>query len=403
MRAYGVPQIAFPSECNLDDIAVTHGWDPLEFRLQNMQNLDHVNPQSFIQYDIRGLKEAMLKGKELIGWDKKRKAYANQTGTKRSGVGMACFTFESGTWPYRVEIGGADISLNQDGSLFVRVGATDIGQGSDTVFSQMVAESTGITYDKVRVDPITDTDINPFDTGAYSTRQSFVSGQAVKKAAEEIKGKILARAEKMLSIGREVLDVENDYVVRDLTREKLLSVADLAMHSYYDTQGAQVITSSVSNSVHFNAVTMGVGFADITVDIATGKVEINQIINVHDCGTVLNPVTAAGQVHGGMSMGLGYALSENMMFDEKTGRPLNNNLLDYKIPTLLDTPELTAAFVEIHNENGPYGNKGLGEPPTIPVAPAIRNAILHATGVGVNKLPMNPQTLFEHFREAGLV
>ena len=128
--------------------------------------------------------------------------------------------------------------------------------------------------------------------------------------------------------------------------------------------------------------------------IPTGRVELLQIFNVHDCGTVINPMLAEGQVHGGMSMGIGYALLEEMKFDAK-GRPLNNNLLDYKLPTLMDHPELGVEFVETHDPNGPFGAKGLGEPPCITPAPAIRNAILHATGVEVNKLPMNPQALFE--------
>ncbi len=135
--------------------------------------------------------------------------------------------------------------------------------------------------------------------------------------------------------------------------------------------------------------------AEIEVDLKTGKVKVLDICNIHDSGKILNRVTAEGQVHGGMSMSLGYALTEIMLYDPDTGKHLNNNLLDYKLPTIMDTPELKADFVETYEETAPYGNKALGEPPTVSPAAAIRNALLHATGVAVNSLPMNPQNLFE--------
>ena len=133
-----------------------------------------------------------------------------------------------------------------------------------------------------------------------------------------------------------------------------------------------------------------------------GQVKVTNIINVHDSGVLINPKLAAAQVHGGMSMGLGYGLSEELLYDDK-GRPLNDNLLDYKLPTSMDTPHLEAQFVELEDPTGPFGNKALGEPPAIPVAPAVRNAVLNATGVAVDSLPLSPQKLVEHFMAAGLI
>ena len=138
------------------------------------------------------------------------------------------------------------------------------------------------------------------------------------------------------------------------------------------------------------------------MDIPLGKVKIRNMVNVHDSGKLINPALAEAQIHGGMSMGIGYALSEEMKFDDR-GRLLNGNLLDYKLPTAMDHPELRALFVETDDPSGPFGNKALGEPPSIPVAPAIRNAILQATGVALNRLPMNPQRLVEAFTAAGLI
>lgn len=139
------------------------------------------------------------------------------------------------------------------------------------------------------------------------------------------------------------------------------------------------------------------------MDIPVGKIRILDIINVHDSGKLMNPALARAQVHGGMSMGIGYALSEELLVDEKTGRPLNANLLDYKIPTAMDTPDLHTDFVELEDPTGPFGNKALGEPPAIPVAPAIRNAVLNATGVAFDSLPLSPQKLVERFIKEGLI
>ena len=152
-----------------------------------------------------------------------------------------------------------------------------------------------------------------------------------------------------------------------------------------------------------NTIATGCCFAEVEVDIKLGKIRILNIINVHDSGKLINPQLAEMQVHGGMSMGMGYGLSEQLLLDEKTGRPLNGTLLDYKLMTALDTPDLKADFVELEDPMGPYGNKALGEPPAIPCAPAIRNAVLHATGVAFSEIPLTPQRLIEGFQKAGLL
>ena len=181
-----------------------------------------------------------------------------------------------------------------------------------------------------------------------------------------------------------------------------MSLSELAMTAQYNAADSEHITAESTYTIRNNAYSFGCTFADVEVDIALCKVKLNKIINVHDCGSLINPALAEAQVHGGMSMGIGYALSEEMKFDDR-GRLLNGNLLDYKLPTAMDHPELHALFVETDDPSGPFGNKALGEPPSIPVAPAIRNAILQATGVALNRLPMNPQRLVEAFTAAGLI
>ena len=201
----------------------------------------------------------------------------------------------------------------------------------------------------IHIQTVQDTDVTPFDTGAYASRQSFVTGTVVKDCANLLKKKILDYAKELLP---------------EETRK--------------------------------NTIATGCCFAEVEVDIKLGKIKILHIINVHDSGKLINPKLAEMQVQGGMSMGIGYGLSEQLILDEKTGRPLNGTLLDYKLMTMMDTPDIKADFVELDDPIGPFGNKALGEP-------AIRNAVLHATGVAFNENPLTPQRLIYGFIKAGLI
>ena len=403
MRAYGSPQITFAVESHMDSIARRLKLDPIEFRRRNLVQTGYVDPIDGNVVRSCGLRECITRGKELIQWDTKKARYQNQTGSKRRGLGMACFSYGSGTFPAGQENAGARIVLNQDGSVQLQIGATEIGQGSDTVLAQMAAEVLGIPVDSVHVISTQDTDITPFDTGAYASRQTYISGMAVTKAAQEVRTKVLDVVREMTGIPVQALDIKDGDIVYRHSGEAVTSLAEVALHSYYDPVSARPITSDVSNNARVNAFVFGVTFAEVEVDLPTGKIAILELYNVHDSGRIINRRLAEGQVHGGVSMGLGYALSEQLLFDEQTGKPLNNNLLDYKLPTIMDVPDIGVDFVETLEPTGPFGCKSLGEPPTIPVAPAIRNAVLDATGVPLNKLPMNPQFVFEHFQAAGLI
>ncbi|MFA6763573.1 MAG: molybdopterin cofactor-binding domain-containing protein, partial [Sphaerochaetaceae bacterium] len=292
--------------------------------------------------------------------------------------------------------------LNQDGSFQLQVGATEIGQGADTVFVQMAAHTVGVTVDKVHLISKQDTDVTPYDSGAYASRQTYVSGMAVKKTAESLKAKILDFAGFMLHKDPWDLDIKENFIVHKHKEEHLLSVAEVAIESCYSLTNSQHIAAEESHHCSDNTYAFGVCFAEIEVDIPMCQIKVLDIINVHDSGKIINRQTAEGQVHGGMSMGLGYGLSEILKFDPKTGKMLNGNLLDYKLMTPIDTPDLHADFVETNDPTGPYGNKALGEPPVIPVAPALRNALFNATGVAMDSIPLNPEKLFFAFEHAGL-
>ena len=402
MRGYGIPQAAFAAECMADDLALALHMDPLEFRRKNCMRPGYEDPHTHVKCNTYGLMECMEKGRRFIHWDEKRREYENQTGPIRKGIGMAIFCYKTGVYPISLETAACRMVLNQDGSMQLSMGATEIGQGADTVFTQMAAEVPGITADKVNVLSTQDTDITPFDTGAYASRQTYVSGMAVKKTGAIFKEKILEYGAYMLKRGQDTLDIENNFVVDKDTRKPLLAMEELATTAFYSLDRSVHITAEATSHCKTNTFATGVCFAEVEVDMPLGKVKVTNIVNVHDSGNLINPKLAAAQVHGGMSMGLGYGLSEQLLFDAK-GRPLNDNLLDYKLPTSMDTPDLNALFVELDDPTGPFGNKALGEPPAIPVAPAVRNAVLHATGVAVDSLPLDPQKLVEHFKAAGLI
>lgn len=399
MRGYGVPQGCFIMETHMDDVANAIGMDPVEFRKKNMMKEGYVDPVTTITCHSTKLNEILERGKEYIGWDEKRKTLGHDKGTKRRGVGMAMFCYKTGVYPISLETSTVRMILNQDGSVQVQMGATEIGQGATTVFAQMAADTLGISFEKVHMVQAQDTDTSPFDTGAYASRQTYVSGMALKKTAEKLKEKIIARYKILTGNNLDDIDIKNNMLISgDM---ELMSMEELAMNAMYDLKDTEHITANETNHCKDNTYAFGCTFTEVEVDIKTGKVEVKDIINVHDSGIIINPKLASGQVHGGMSMAIGYTFGEDYKYNNY-GKLLNANLLDYKIPTAMDHPNLKGEFIEVYDESSPYGNKALGEPPAISVAPAIRNAVLHATGVAVNELPLNPQKLLEVFKNADL-
>lgn len=403
MRGYGIPQGAFAAECQADDLARKLQMDPLEYRRLNCMKEGYEDPHTHIKFHSYGLLECIEKGRERFEWDAKRKKYENQTGSRRRGVGMAIFCYKTGVYPISLETASCRMILNQDGSIQVQMGATEIGQGADTAFTQMASETVGISEDRIHIVTTQDTDVTPFDTGAYASRQSYVSGKAIKKTGELLREKILEYAAYMTELDVKTLSIEKNQIVQKETKEEVLSMEALATAAFYSLERSTHITAEATSHCKDNTFASGACFVEVEVDMPFGQIEILNILNVHDSGTLINPKLATAQVHGGMSMGLGYGLSEELLFDPKTGKPYNNNLLDYKLPTSMDTPDLQVEFVELQDETAPYGNKALGEPPAIPVAPAIRNAVLHATGVAIHSLPLDPQKLTLAFKSKGLI
>jgi len=402
MRGYGIPQFCFAQEALMDDVAARLNIDPLGFRIKNIHKGYFKDPYlEPIAANTNGILECIERGRAYIGWNQKREAYNNQTGNLRRGVGMAVFSYKTGVYPISLEIAGARMVLNQDGTIQLMVGATEIGQGSDTIFTQMAAKTLKQPFKNIHIQSIQDTDVTPFDTGAYASRQSYVTGAAVKDCAKLLKEKILTYAKSLIGDEYDELDLGMGMVYSK--GKPVISLEEVAMESYYSLTQSSAITAEISRQVKNNTIAFGCCFAEVEVDIKLGKIKIVDIINVHDSGCIINPQLATMQVHGGMSMGIAYGLGEQMLIDKKTGKVLNGTLLDYKLPTMMDAPDLEVDFVELTDPTGPYGNKALGEPPAIPSAPAIRNAVFHATGVAINELPLSPQRCVEAFTQAGII
>jgi xanthine dehydrogenase molybdenum-binding subunit len=408
MRGYGTPQAVFAIESHIEDIARQLQMDPLEIRFLNLMPLGYQDPFSKNVNRFDSFRQCVEQGKAYIKWDEKRRLYRNQTGPLRRGVGMSLFWYNTAVWPISIEISSCRMALNQDGSIQVQLGETEIGQGADTAFTQMTADALGIPWRKVHVISVQDTDITPFGTGAYGSRQTYVGGAAINQVALMLKEKILRYAAAYTGIPAAQLDLAEGNIVSvggedGAAGRVLMDLGELATETLYSTERAEHLTAESTAQVKTNAYSFGCAFAELEVDIPLGKIRLIDLINCHDCGRLINPQLAAGQVHGGMSMAIGFGLYEQMLYDPKTGKLLNGNLLDYKLPTILDHPRLEAAFVENAEPTSPFGTKALGEPPTVPGAAAIRNALLHATGVAVNRIPLTPHVLFEEFKKAGLL
>ena len=404
MRAYGIPQVTFAMESHCDDIAHMLNMDPMELRLKNIMEQGYTDAFTGNVNRWPSHEQCMEKGAARLDWAARRALYNEpQTGPVRRGIGMSVFWYNTGVYPISLELSGCRMILNQDGSLQMFCGETEIGQGADTAFAQMAADSVGLRFEDIHVISTQDTDVHPYGSGAYASRQTYVAGMAIHKTGLALRARILKAAEEQCGVPAEELDVRDGLVIGKASGDTLISVADLAEAVLYSLDHAEQLSAEETNQCRSNAYSFGCCFAEVEVDVPLCRAQVTRIINVHDAGRLINPALAEGQVHGGMSMAIGYGMGEQMLFDPATGKLLNGNLLDYKLSTAMDHPCLESAFVENPEPTSPFGVKALGEPPAVPAASAIRNAILQATGVPVDRLPLTPPTLFGRFREEGLL
>ena len=403
-RGYGAPQALFALEVHMDEIAKALDIDTIEFRRMNWVNvgdgldiaphLGEGEKETVIDVPLilsSGLNECVELGQRAIKWERRDDPNWHLVPGKphlRRGLGMAVCMH--GTAIPGLDMGGASIKINDDGSFNLLVGATDLGTGSDTVLSQMAAEVLGVPLEDIIIYS-SDTDMTPFDTGAYASSTTYISGTAVKKAAEGVREQIKERVGLMLA-----LDDWSDVTLRGRRAfapdGRSVTMAAVALHSLHQDQQRQIMHTA--SYVSFESPPPFAGqFVEVLVDTETGQVTVEKMVMAVDAGVVINPMTASGQVEGGMVQALGYAHCEEMVYDEN-GLMVNPAFGPYKIYRVHEMPALETILVQTMEPSGPFGAKAIAEIPKDGVAPALSNAVFDAIGVRIREIPFTPERVW---------
>ena len=397
MRGFGIPQAAFACEAQMDALAKALNIDPLEIRLRNGLETGTIMPSGVTIREGRGMKACLLEAARLAGWEEKDHIERSPAPHLRRGWGMATIMFTVGLGRNTTDQAGVRLEMSPDGLVIMRTGAADMGQGIHTALAQMAAEALGVDLSSVRViqpDTAQASDAGP----AVASRQIFVSGNAVLRAAQPIRAALIETASEETGLPTELLSLHGGRVYAE--GELLaVSVAELAAKAqernrslqadgFYAMEYPENLPPKSYPYAHA-VFTFGTQVAKVLVDIETGQVRLEELVAVHDAGRIINPGGALGQLEGGCIMGIGYALLEELQVDQ--GKTITCGLDTYLIPTALDTTLIKAKVLEIPEPFGPYGAKGLGESPLTPTAPAIHNAVRDALGVALNRIPITPE------------
>ena len=388
-RAPGNTEGAFGLECAMDALARELAIDPLELRRRNYAESDQDRKRPYSQ---KRLRDCYDEGARLFGWDESRQRASS--GTLRRGVGMSSIVWGAGGGPPAY----ASVRLNRDGSIDVLTGSQDLGTGSRTIFAQIAAEQIGARADDVRT-VLGDTERLPYAPNSWGSITTASVGPAVRVAAEEARRVLFDAAAAMLDADPTSLE-SSESVIRVRGSNRAMSFGAVCdklgevMISGHGSRGANPANTAIS--------AFGAQFAEVEVDTETGQVRVVRIVSAHDSGRIINPTLATSQVEGGVIQGIGYALFEERLLDERSGAPVNPTMHDYKIPTMADIPIITTIFVGRADVVANHtGAKGLSEPPIIGVAPAIANAVANAIGAEVTEIPLTPWRILGVLTPAG--
>ena len=385
-RGYGATQGIFALESSVNELAESLGIDPTQIREKNMLREGMKMPAYYGETaNACALDRCMARCRELFGWEEIYPVREMGDGKVRTaGVAMAM----QGSCISNVDVGSATVKLADDGTFNLIIGAADMGTGCDTILAQMVAECMDCSVDDVAVFGA-DTDASPYDSGSYASSTTYVTGKAVELACEELKKKLCAIAAGMLGCEPEETVFE-DGCVRKINTDERVTLAQISVKDQVANDIAAVATASHSSPV--SPPPYMVGMVEIELDRYTGEVKILDYVAVVDCGIAINPALARIQAEGGIVQGIGHTLFENITYDE-TGKPVESNFMQYKIPTRLDMGHLRVEFENSYEPTGPFGAKSIGEIVINTPAPAIAHAIYRATGVWHRELPITPEKI----------
>lgn len=404
MRGHGVPQIRFAVESQMDMLAEDLGLDPIEFRYKNALEAGCDHPA---QMTLRtcGFKESLVEAAKAIGWKEKR----GKGRGKYRGVGVGGSGWMSGGNNMSHVGGGAVVKLEKTGGVSVLTGAADIGQGSDSVIAQIVAEELGVSFSKVRV-TAADTDICPLDSGTFGSGVTVRAGKAAQLAARDIKKTILQVVAKEIGGDPEHMTIKDDWVWQNGEKKvhinkavKMVQYVDIQVpmigRGYYQIPAKEPTTLLRENGDISGSYSFGTQAAEVEVDPKTGRVTIVRIVTADDAGVALNPDQVEGQIEGAVMTGLGHTLYEDPDFDPANGQPRSATFTDYKLPTAADMPSQEVVHIHTDDPVGPFGAKECGEGATIYTAPAIINAIYDAIGVRIMEMPVTPEKILRALEE----
>lgn len=386
-RGFGATQGLFAVESAVNELAHQMGVDPVWLRELNMVREGDVMPAYYGETATScALDRCMARAKEMLGWDDKYPRRVMPDGRIR-GVGVAMAMQGSGI--SGVDVGSATIKLTDDGVYSLLIGATDMGTGCDTILAQIAAECLECDTGSVSVFGV-DTDASPYDTGSYASSTTYVTGQAVVKACDELKEKLVGFAAELMGCSVEELNFCGDRIEKATASGEYLMLKDLAYQAMCGHMA--VLEATQANTQPVSPPPFMVGMAEVEVDPETGSVDVIDYVGVVDCGTAINPALARVQTEGGLLQGIGMALTEDVRCDEN-GRLLSRSFMQYKIPSRLDYGNVRVEFESSYEKSGPFGAKSIGEIVINTPAPAIADAVYNAVGVRVRELPITPEKI----------
>ena len=390
-RGPSAPQTTFALESHTDNLARAIGMDPLEFRLKNLLEAGEMTGfgQKLVDVDFKAV---VKKAADVSGWHEFKKNNSD----KRYGIGMACVYWLTGGWATSVFV-----KINEDGTIMLQTGGVDMGTGYlFTSIRQLTAEVFGIPAENIVIVQ-GDTDLSGYDHGIGGSRGAVAIGRSAIRAAEDARDKLIAAASRQMKIPLQSISVKNGML---LCGNKEVSFSEISYKEHMVGNGPVIGMDSYLPEMEpvepgrttglsfpaFKGTTIGCHVVIAGIDKETGIIDLKKVIAVHDVGKAINPLAVEGQIEGGVALGIGFGLTEEMKYDPD-GRMLNKSFADYKVPHSEDIPEIVPVIWESPSRDGPYGAKGIGEPTMAPLAAAVRNAVLDASGIALHETPMTPE------------